>query len=294
MSTLNLQLLLCLDGMALPVVKQSLPIIDPYSLAGNLEDLDLEENLPVDLLSFKATGDVHWLMPALGMPLRWWSSNSCQFALLQEIRDLIKDKKSLKGGSQRMPKMQAFLVLLKVRGRILIMQNSLTLVNLALSGTMEAKKETLSWFIHELQKDLNIKKSLMDQEDPKQGHVIKRSRSGVVPQDFQSLVTSSLARLHKDPGCSGATFSPSRKSFKVHLKKCPSKFLEFRVKGLKNLELEQDEVKLVLQFDIAVCAALEALSQGTSEPGPSEEPLSLGLLSTSGASEPEITEPSLE
>ena len=293
MSTLNLQLLLCLDGVALPVVNQSLPIIDPYSLAGNLEDLDLEENLPVDLLSFKASGDVHWLMPALGMPLRWWSSKSCQLALLQEIRDLIKDKKPLKGASQRMPKQQAFLVLLKVRGRILIMQNSLTLVNLALSGTLEAKKETLSWFIHELQKDLKIVKSLMDQEDPKQGHVIKRSRSGVVPQDFQSLVTSSLARLHMDPGCSGATYSPSRKSFKVHQKKCPSKFLEFRVKGLKNLEWVECE-SMACQFDIAVCAALEALSQGTSEPGPSEEPLSLGLLSTSGASEPEITEPSLE
>ena len=99
MSTLNLQFLLCLDGMALPVVKQSLPIIDPYSLAGNLKDLLLEENLQVDLLSFKASGDVHWLMPALGMPLRWWVSNSFQLALLQEIRDLIKDKKPLNGGA---------------------------------------------------------------------------------------------------------------------------------------------------------------------------------------------------
>ena len=60
----------------------------------------------------------------------------------------------------------------------------------------------------------------------------------------------------------------------MYLKKYPIKFLEFRVKGLKTLESEQDEEKLVRQFDIAVCAALEALSQGIPEPEPSEEPLS--------------------
>ena len=65
MSTLNIELLLCLDGIALPVVKDSMPLIDPYSLAGDLEDLDLDENLEVDLLSFKGSGDVHWLMPTL-------------------------------------------------------------------------------------------------------------------------------------------------------------------------------------------------------------------------------------
>ena len=234
MALLTLELLLCLDGVALPVVKETLPIIDPYELGGNLEQLSLEEELPVDLLSFKASGDVHWLMPALGMPLRWWVSNSLQLALLQEIRDLIKDKKPSQGASRRMPKMQAHLVLLKVRGRILIMQNSQSLVNLALSGTLEEKKDTLSWFIQELQKDLKIVKNLMDQEDPKQGHVIKRSRSGLVPQDFQSLVKSSLARLHKDPGCTGATYSPSRKAFKVYLKKGPNPSWSFESRACRS------------------------------------------------------------
>lgn len=258
MSTLNLQLLLCLDGVALPVVKESLPIIDPYELAGNLENISLEEDLPVDLLSFKASGDVHWLMPALGMPLRWWLSNSLQLALLQEIRDLIKDKKPSQGASKRLPKQQSSLVLLKVRGRILIMQNSQSLMNLALYGTLEEKKDTLSWFIKELEQD---KKNLQDQEEPEQGHVIKRSRSELVPPDLQSLVDSSLERLRQDPGCTGATYSPSRKAFKVYLKKgLDKKFLEFRVKGLHKLDLGQTEEKMVLHFDKAVSAALEALS----------------------------------
>ena len=113
MSTLNFQLLLCLDGVALPVVKESLPIIDTYALGGNLEHLSLDEDLPVDLLSFKASADVHWLMPALGMPLlplRWWVSNSTQLALLQDISVLIKDKKPTHEGQYEHPRAMRVLV----------------------------------------------------------------------------------------------------------------------------------------------------------------------------------------
>ena len=115
MSTLNFQLLLCLDGVSVPVVKETLQVIDPYDLGGDPQmNLDLDQNLAVDLVSFKASADVHWLMPSLGLALRWWVLNCTQLPLLQEIKDLIKVKK-LPQLPDHLPKQQCSLVLLKVR-----------------------------------------------------------------------------------------------------------------------------------------------------------------------------------
>ena len=93
MATLNFEVLLCLNGVPVPVVKETMPIIDPYQLVGDFEHLSLEEDLEVDLVSFKASADVLWLRKALELPHRWWLLKSSQLPLLQEIKELIKAKK---------------------------------------------------------------------------------------------------------------------------------------------------------------------------------------------------------
>ena len=153
MATLNFELLLCLNGMPVPVVKETMPVVDPYQMAGDFGHLNLEEDLEVDLVSLKASADVLWLRKALDLPHRWWLLKSSQLPLLQEIKYLIKAKKPSQGSSSRLPKQQSCLELLKVRDRILMVQNSQTLLHLALSGTFEDKTGTLTWFLKELEKD---------------------------------------------------------------------------------------------------------------------------------------------
>ena len=124
MSSFHFELLLCLNGHPVPVVKQTLRTIDPYELAENLEHFNSEEMVEADLVSFKATAEHWWIHQALTLPNKWWVLHSSKIPLLLEIRELIKAKKASQGSSSRLPKQPDSLVLLKVRSKILVVQNS--------------------------------------------------------------------------------------------------------------------------------------------------------------------------
>ena len=81
--------------------------------------------------------------------------HSSKIPLLLEIRELIKAKKASQGSSSRLPKQQDCFVLLKVRNRILCIQNSTFTMSLALTGSVENKTGTLDWFLKELERDTN-------------------------------------------------------------------------------------------------------------------------------------------
>ena len=126
--------LLCLNGVVDPKVQESMTVFDPHTLAGDLQ-LDLSEHLAlaVDLVSLKASADAQWSRDAFGFNQRWWLLNSSTLPLLQDLKDLIKSKKPQKANAtQGWPKYPDTIVPLKVRGKALLVQNSHTLLNLAL------------------------------------------------------------------------------------------------------------------------------------------------------------------
>ena len=94
---------------------------------------DLGENLEVDLDSFKVTADIMWLCNACGITRVWWLKNSSKLPLLQQIKALIKSNKPQKGTThQRLPRYPDTLVPLRVRGKVLLVQNCQLFLNLAL------------------------------------------------------------------------------------------------------------------------------------------------------------------
>ena len=77
----------------------------------------------------------------MDLPTKWWVLHNNKIPLLLEIRELIKANK--KASSSRRPKQSDCLVLLKVRNRLLFIQNSTNQMNLALTSSLEKKDSHL-------------------------------------------------------------------------------------------------------------------------------------------------------
>jgi len=118
---------LCLDGMASPLEKKTLAFVDPYCLAEKPDEV-----LPVSLVRFSATGDLNWLHQGLVLPRGWWLQNHFRVHLIQEILELIQDKKPTRGSQVLLPRNHKKLLPLPVRGRILWFENNSRCVILAL------------------------------------------------------------------------------------------------------------------------------------------------------------------
>ena len=71
MSSFHFEFLLCLNGQPVLMLKQTLPVIDPYGLAKGLDRLALEE-MEADLVSFKSSAVHRWINQALDLPSKWW------------------------------------------------------------------------------------------------------------------------------------------------------------------------------------------------------------------------------
>ena len=148
MATLKFENMLCLNDMPVLVVKETMPISDPYDLSGDFKDLSLEDELEVDMVTFKAASDVLWMTKALGLKTVWWIRNCTHIPLLLEIKELIKAKKP----TGQLPKQQETLVIVKVRGKNLVVRNSVANLQVALIGDFENKSGILTWLLMELEK----------------------------------------------------------------------------------------------------------------------------------------------
>ena len=58
---------MCLNGQAVPVETKHMFLLDPLNLADS-NSLDLPESTVVNLISFKASGDMNWLCKSLQVP----------------------------------------------------------------------------------------------------------------------------------------------------------------------------------------------------------------------------------
>ena len=155
---------LCLNGHAIPVETKDMFLVDPLNLAGTYS-LNLPDSTEVNLVSFKASGDMNWLCKRLQLfggdgtkwsTGRWWAHNSIRVPLLMEIKEAIKNLKKQKKANQ--PTYHQCLILLEIRVQLLCVKNSSTAVTLGLTkepGTLTVPHpdiDPLVWFCTQVHK----------------------------------------------------------------------------------------------------------------------------------------------
>ena len=162
-ATLDFKLTWTLNDFAVPLETKTKSVLDPHHLA---EDLvphleNIDEEVEMSIVSFKDSADMRWFLKALKLGAKWRIAHCGQLPLLLEIRKIIKDQKITKGAGARLPRQSDSMVLIKVRERILFVQNISSHVALGLRGTPGATPGTLvdelgvlKWFSQELQKDV--------------------------------------------------------------------------------------------------------------------------------------------
>ena len=271
MATFDFKLSWTLNGFAVPVEKKEVTFLDPQHLAleATVGDLDLDAEVEMRLASFKASSDMKWFLKALELPSKWWHNHCGQLPLLREIRHIIRSQKTSKGSASRLPRESKSMVLIKVRERILFVQNISSHVALGLRGTPGATPGTLvdelgvlKWFSQELQKDVKYlqenPKKLEVQEDGLEEEGEQEAGVEAEPEDEHQLqvIEKCLKDLQGHPSCQHAWWMPSRQCFRVTNKHNKSS-ADFSAKGLKRKHLS--EQALENQFDLALNRALEFL-----------------------------------
>ena len=228
----------CLGDSAIPLREQCLDFHDLHTLAEG--DLDGQVFL---LLSLKASGDLRWLERGFKLSAKWWVRNHMRVPLLKEIRQAIETKKSRSGGGSRLPKLANTLVAIKIREKVILVQNQPLFVNLAFHPGEEI--EGLQWIINELKKyidHLKEESSESSQDDDDEGEDdeheepqgslrVSKQQRHPLSKNEQQIVENSLKNIREHSECLRATFLPSRCAFRV-FKKDKSKS-EFRVSDLK-------------------------------------------------------------
>jgi hypothetical protein len=246
MAAIDVSISLCLNKYAVPLVEEILGFVDPY----NLSD-DADEELPVSLVNFNATGDKAWLNSGLEKDARWWVRNAHRVPLLGEVLMLIMNQKVKKGADVLMPRRHQSLMPLQVRGKILWFKNNARCVTLALKQGHEV--EQFKWFIKELKKDLEN----LPNEEPE----AKKLSKVEILKEIHDPVENALKTLRDHPGCSRANYVPSRMAFR--LLRADNATMDIRVKNLKRKRAEalqhEEQEGLSRQFDLALQACVDFL-----------------------------------
>ena len=231
---LKVEYQLCLNNQAVPVEKKELNILDPLSLAEKW-NLSLPEPAEVNLVTFKATADMAWFEKVLKLPSRWWVHNQSRIPLLLEIKEAIRSSRGQRKGSEiLLPSEHKSLVLLEVRGKLLYVQNTSTVVILGLTqdpgflNVPNPDTEPLCWFCTQLQKD--IEEHLTEKPE-------KQDKGSTIPEEHQERVKECLEQLQEHSQCHAVHFVPSRMLFRILKKnRCgpqnAGRVSEIRVVGL--------------------------------------------------------------
>jgi hypothetical protein len=249
----------CLGDRAIPFERETLDLHDLHDQANG--DIMDQEFL---LLSIKATAEMGWLEKAFKLHTRWWVKNQWEILLLLEIRQAIDSKKVKSGINSRMPRLPNAIVAIRIREKVILVQNRSQSLCLAFKPGEEV--ETLQWFLEELEKDLE---KMQDQAAAPQGPQKQRQKHCGLGDEEAQVAKTSLEKVKGHPQCLNASYLPSRSSIKVIKKDKNTK--QFFVKGLvvirkKFAETEADETmkKEALDpvFDKVVTSALVFLDGG--------------------------------
>jgi len=263
---------LCLNDMALPLVRRAMDFEDIHHLAGG--DSGEQDFVCLEL---KATADVRWLEKAFQLPVRFWKAHHFEVPLLQEMRQAIDSGKVRKGGGSRLPRRPDAVVAIRVRDRVILIQNKTS--GLALVSKPDEQRETFQWFLEELQKDLE---KLKDQHENLHDQQAETASSSTQPSlrkqkrlasdmEEENIIEAAVTKLREHPLCSRATFLPSRDSFRVL--RTDRKSSEIFVPGCRKKrqsarEQQDDEAwdNLRSSFDQGVNLAIEFLAGADSPP----------------------------
>ena len=252
---------LCINDQVVPVEEKSFTFVDPYDLVSETQNLDLEERRDLKVMSFKGRSDLGWCDRALKLPARTLIRNLNDLPLINEIKDLIRNikKANQKGPKARQATEWKSLVLLKVRDRLLLCQNTTHSVVVALVGPdgdpedQEGEARTLEWFMNQMQEDLKTLKG--------PARSSQQSSSSQVPakaDEVHERANEVLQLLRQHPACSKAFWCPSRTGFQV-LKKGTQIIQEFRVQGLNKRKKAQGPEDTEEPFEKTQSGILEYL-----------------------------------
>jgi hypothetical protein len=277
----------CVNDVAVPFVVRTSVFRDINDLAGG--DTDGEDFI---LVCLKATADVRWLEKYLNLPRRWWVHNSgaSTVPLMSEIREAINVKQITKGRGCRFERQQNTIVAIRVRGKVILIQNNVMNLNIAFKTGDEI--EGLKWFLLQLGVDFASrheweaparKRSRTEEQvgDDDDAHLegldegpppsSSKQQRHYLGHHEHAIVQTSVVALEEHPECFKAKFLPSRASFMVTKQDRTSK--EFVVSGLnkhrKNALIkhglgphEDDDLALLApMFEKSVAGALAFLER---------------------------------
>eukprot|EP00972_Heterocapsa_arctica_P060303 8894202-Heterocapsa_arctica.AAC.1 len=186
------------------------------------------------------------------------------------MRKAIDGGKVRKGARCRLSRRPNVVVAIKIRDKVLLMQNKSGLV---LCSRPTEEEDTLRWFLEELKKDLMRLPDATSraQEEGQEVEDMPRKRGGGhrVPIDDddpeQSIIQASLSRIRDHPQCHHVTYLPSRNCFKV-IKKNDSNDKYVYLKGIAKkrkeaLERQDDRSEEAFRqlFEQAISACIDFL-----------------------------------
>ena len=215
---------LCVGNVAVPLVECKKDVGDPKEVGiGSHDDLKL--------LSLYLTGTRNrqslWLAEALGLTVSTLRKALWNLPLIMAIRSETAWKKPRRGphqSSQSAIERNPHLAIgLRVRGRILLVENSTKVLRLFFRPGEE--EDGLKWLLNELVADvqgLKEKEGLKDQKVKDEPALDPHSDSESEPdshQEYADAVSESidqaLSELKDLPGCASAQWLSSRSSFRV-------------------------------------------------------------------------------
>ncbi len=148
---------LTVNGTAVPAVRRTASLVDPYSLSGNIAGMDLSVDLEVNVADFSSSACHSWLVGPHAL-INAPSSVLCNIPLLQEMKGTIKNGKPSSAWAAN--DIESF-VFVEIRGKILRVANTPRRVSLALTGhpgvepgSFEDEIGILGWFLTELDNDI--------------------------------------------------------------------------------------------------------------------------------------------
>ena len=223
---------MCVGEFAVPLQNITKDFEDLHQMLGGA--ISEEEPQTLESLTLKASMSTTWLKKPLRLKSgRWWVDNCRHLPLLQEIRDAIEKGKVRKGAGTRLSKKTDIVVAIKVRGKILLVVNTVVFVSVVFFSDQAA--ETLEWIISELIKDKEALLLLQEgTADAPQRSAKKYVQSAEVLEYCAEAVKENIT---SHPLCHKAWYIPSALCIRVI--KVDRSEKKVRIKGLSSHKILQ-------------------------------------------------------
>ena len=242
MPILNLEKKWCFNDVAVPLKAHMCDLEDVTKITETGD----EEMQSFNLLDIRAGADIRWFSKPLEIDRLFWRKNHRKLPLIKEIKEAIAQGKSLKGGLARMPRRPDVVVPINVRGRVVLVMNSSH--SLALAPKTDDEEDHITWFLVEIQKDIQQCKNkdgssssnqsdeppedLVDLHSSQESSGQKRTKRAKICTERESaVIKEALTELQGHSHCSVECFLKSRHSFKV-TRKSDKTAKQYRIRSL--------------------------------------------------------------